>query len=229
MTKKIGFGAFYFESMSFILLLCLQTSWLPFLAPLILISLIFRFLRKETSKSTLYSFANTILGVCLVYGLHFNLENSKILVFYLIILVKSTDIGGYLFGNISQMLMKNGNHKISKISPNKSWEGIIGSIVFSSLSFLLLSDALRKDLFFFIPKDFSQLSLIALALGIYFTFFALLGDFLGSKIKRICGVKDSGFLPGLGGFFDLFDSLIITLPITYLSLELIPRFLIFFT
>lgn len=112
---------------------------------------------------------------------------------YIIAIVKISDMGGFAFGKAF------GKHKMCPtISPNKSWEGLAGSVFASCL----ISCA-------FIPMtDFEWYK--ALAFGIAAASVGTLGDLVESRFKREVDVKDSAtFMPaGLGGFLDMFDSLI---------------------
>ena len=116
---------------------------------------------------------------------------QRVVVF--ILLTISNDIGGYATGVLF------GKHPIApQISPKKSWEGLVGSVVLQSvvgaLSFVLLLDAAWWQ------------GVIA---GIIMTATATAGDFAESAIKRDLGVKDMGtFLPGHGGMMDRLDSLV---------------------
>ena len=118
---------------------------------------------------------------------------------YLIAIVKFSDMGGFAFGMSSAKLMKGGNHKLCPtISPNKSWEGLFGSVFASSV----MSCAWMSFTHFGIGK--------ALAFGVAAALVGTFGDLVESKFKRWVGVKDSAtFMPaGLGGFLDMFDSLL---------------------
>ena len=118
---------------------------------------------------------------------------------YLIAIVKFSDMGGFAFGLSSAKLMKGGNHKLCPtISPNKSWEGLFGSVFASSV----MSCAWMSFTHFGIGK--------ALAFGVAAALVGTFGDLVESKFKRWVGVKDSAtFMPaGLGGFLDMFDSLL---------------------
>jgi phosphatidate cytidylyltransferase len=100
-----------------------------------------------------------------------------------------------------------GRHKLaSKISPNKTIEGFIGSIIFSVIFSCL-----------YFKVIFPQLSVvISVVVGIILSVGAQVGDLVESGFKREVGIKDSsGILPGHGGFLDRVDSLLFTVPIFY--------------
>lgn len=105
-----------------------------------------------------------------------------------------------------------GKHKIyAKISPGKSWEGLIGGAVFAVLMSIL-------NAVFFNLLDITNWIIIALLIVIFGT----LGDFFESKLKREAGVKDSGIImPGHGGMLDRFDSLLFAAPVIFVWLHFI--------
>ena len=118
---------------------------------------------------------------------------------YLIAIVKFSDMGGFAFGMSSAKLMRGGNHRLCPtISPNKSWEGLFGSVFASCV----MSCAWMPLTHFGVGK--------ALAFGVTAALVGTFGDLVESKFKRWVGVKDSAtFMPaGLGGFLDMFDSLL---------------------
>jgi phosphatidate cytidylyltransferase len=128
------------------------------------------------------------------------LPNGTNLVLLLIILTEGGDMGAYFIGSAF------GRHKlIPRISPKKTVEGAIGGFIFT-LFLALLSKPLIAGL------SYWQL----LVAGILIGTIAPIGDLAESLFKRDCGIKDSGSsLPGLGGFLDMLDSLLITSPILY--------------
>jgi len=105
-----------------------------------------------------------------------------------------------------------GKHKLfPRVSPNKSWEGAIAGFVFSIISMLAAK-------FYFV--DFLSLQ-DAIVIGVIVGTVGQMGDLVESLIKRDAGVKDSSALiPGHGGIFDRFDSLLLTAPVVYLYLYL---------
>ena len=116
---------------------------------------------------------------------------------------KIGDIGAYVIGTLTNKLLPGGNHKmIPSISPGKSWEGAAGG--------MLASIAFSVSLFgWAFPKSEHGIWL-PVVLGIVLFIFGAAGDLAESCIKRTCGVKDSGrTLPGIGGVFDLVDSLLL--------------------
>lgn len=134
-------------------------------------------------------------------------------VLYLMVVTKFSDMGAYVVGSLC------GKHLfVPHISPKKTWEGVGGALLFSTLgSFGMLA---------LIPHRLPLLNWgHAAILGVGLGFAAIIGDLAESIIKRGANVKDSGnFLPGIGGALDLIDSLLFTAPILYFYLRcvLIP-------
>lgn len=108
-----------------------------------------------------------------------------------------------------------GKHKLfPRVSPKKSWEGAIFGFVFAILT-MILAKALVLD--FLSLRD-------SLALGFIIGTFGQIGDLAESLLKRDAAVKDSSSLiPGHGGIFDRFDSLLFSSPIIYLYLSYLSR------
>lgn len=115
------------------------------------------------------------------------------------------DSGAYCVGSLI------GKHKMfPRVSPGKSWEGLVGGFAFSLLTGYVFS---------LFVADYSawQWILIALTVSVFGTF----GDLMESLLKRTIGVKDSGkFMPGHGGVLDRFDSLLFALPAVWLLLQI---------
>ena len=137
--------------------------------------------------------------------------------FALIALAKFSDTGGFAFG------VSFGKHKMCpSISPNKSWEGLVGSMVFASATLAVLYLISQKYGWANDCCLWEHLSWpLVVPLGIVFALAATAGDLVESRFKRECGVKDSAtFMPaGMGGFLDMFDS-ILFLPALVFPIEL---------
>ena len=106
-----------------------------------------------------------------------------------------------------------GKHKLfPRVSPNKSWEGAIAGFVFAIISVVVLREFLLDFLSIF----------DTLAIGFIIGIFGQLGDLIESLIKRDAQVKDSSnLIPGHGGIFDRFDSLLFVAPLIYLYISII--------
>ena len=145
------------------------------------------------------------------------LMHSKWLMLALFILIWVNDSGAYIVGSLMAK-RKGGNHKMfPRVSPAKSWEGLIGGFVF---------DLLAGYVFYLVgwTADMGLIKslLFAFAVGAFGT----LGDLMESLFKRTLGVKDSGnFMPGHGGVLDRFDSLLLAVPVVYFFFVYLPSIL----
>jgi len=119
----------------------------------------------------------------------------------MMVIIWASDSGAYIFGSLI------GKHKLAeKISPNKTWEGTIGGTIFSIAIALIYFS-------FFDYFNTIEIITISLATIVAGTF----GDLFESLIKRNFEVKDSGnILPGHGGLYDRFDSLLFAAPVYYI-------------
>ena len=108
-----------------------------------------------------------------------------------------------------------GKHKLFKrVSPNKSWEGAVFGFIFALATMILAK---------IIILNFLSWNTI-IALGFMVGIFGQVGDLIESLIKRDAGVKDSStIIPGHGGIFDRFDSLLYTAPLIFLYLSFFER------
>jgi phosphatidate cytidylyltransferase len=120
------------------------------------------------------------------------------------------DTGAYCVG----MLL--GRHRLfERISPKKSWEGVIGGIVFCVAG--AYATHYWFDEFFQVP-DLTTWVGLSVVVAVFSTF----GDLVESLIKRTVGVKDSGnIMPGHGGILDRIDSLLLVVPAVLIYLQLI--------
>ncbi len=127
-----------------------------------------------------------------------NKENITIIIF-LFFVCSGTDIGGYVFGKII------GGKKLTKISPNKTISGLIGSFVLSFTIGLTFHKLFSNNLIF----DINILVFIFLI-----SLISQSGDLIISIFKRKAKVKDTGsFLPGHGGILDRIDGMLFALPV----------------
>ena len=144
-------------------------------------------------------------------GVHFGRRPAGEFNYYFLIfilLTKIGDIGAYVVGTLSNKLMKSGNHKmVPSISPGKSWEGAAGGLIVTVL--------LAVGFHYRLPQLVVVKTLpLAVVTGVCMFFGSMAGDLMESVLKRAAGVKDSGAtIPGIGGVFDLVDSLFVTAPV----------------
>lgn len=119
----------------------------------------------------------------------------------LVLLIWTNDTMAYITGSFI------GKTPFSSISPKKTWEGIIGGVVFTVIAVAIIHNLQWIPSLRF--QDWVAFALCASLIG-------TCGDLIESKLKRLAGVKDSGnILPGHGGALDRFDSLLLALPFAF--------------
>jgi len=177
--------------------------------------LLMQFARKD-NQNAIIGIATTMFGIFYVSWLFSflikirfllpGLAGIKLLAFILVV-TKSGDIGALLIG------IWLGRHPLfPRISPNKSVEGGVGSLLFSITTALLCQS--------FLPESNHFALWQVAAMGAFFGVIGQLGDLSESLIKRDCQVKDSGrLLPGLGGILDIIDSVLFSAPAFYLYMS----------
>ena len=156
-------------------------------------------------RKTSIIFLDSVLVISLLSILHLRNDtaSSLILLLWVIMLTIFSDIGGYLFGKIFKW------KKFTHISPKKTLSGVIGSLIFSIFSLLLLGIMckilFKIDLSFFFKFKYFIFAIV-LSLS------AQVGDLMVSYLKRLDKIKDTGkILPGHGGIFDRIDSLMLSI------------------
>ncbi|MHB9297677.1 phosphatidate cytidylyltransferase [Fusobacterium polymorphum] len=172
--------------------------------------LTYRVFRNQI-KGTLEKVSYTLLGIIYVSVFFSQIINLYFLgaVFPLIlqVLVWVSDTSAGIVGvAIGRKFFKNG---FTEISPKKSVEGALGSIIFTGLAFMLI-------VVLYIEKINGATGgevFLSFIIGAIISVVAQIGDLIESLFKRECGVKDSGtILMGHGGVLDRFDSMILVLP-----------------
>ena len=144
---------------------------------------------------------------CLLFFIFSNIIQFKIILFSLLFTCIASDVGGYIFGKTFK------GPKITKISPNKTFSGSIGSIILSCVTFC--------SLLFLITKN---INFIIILTGIVTSLFCQIGDLYFSLLKRKAKKKDTGnLLPGHGGILDRIDGIIFGLPAGFIFLLIFLR------
>ena len=150
--------------------------------------------KKIISNTLFISYIFVLFSILLQFSVFYNL---KIIIFTILLICISSDIGGYFFGK------KLNGPKLTKISPNKTIAGSIGALFLSSLTSIITISYLINEITF---KSF--------LLGIIISLGVQIGDIFFSFLKRRARLKDTGnILPGHGGILDRIDGIIIGMPL----------------
>lgn len=156
----------------------------------------------------LISFLYLSFFIFTAYDIH---SNSVISLLFIILICVFSDTGGYVVGKLI------GGKKLTKISPNKTVSGCIGSFLFSLFPVLIFE--IQKNINFQL-LDHNIISLILICL--FLSLICQLGDLFISFFKRKAKTKDTGtILPGHGGLLDRIDGFIFVLPTSFVLIELI--------
>lgn len=157
-------------------------------------ALVVRFVRSPMARGLWNAGGIVYIGgaAAMLYSLNRSVAGGAILI-ALLLAVVLTDVGAYFFGRTL------GGPKIApRISPSKTWAGLLGGIVGASIVVFVAAAE------FAVEGHYPELLLLAAAIAVL----AQAGDFFESWMKRRAGVKDSGWLlPGHGGLFDRVDGL----------------------
>jgi len=150
-----------------------------------------------------------------------NRDDGKPLLLFLMVCVWSGDIAALYVGR------RWGRHKLTRLSPNKTWEGTFASVggsLLAGLAVVLAGNLLstyESNTVLHIVEPVWQSAVLAVIINVA----AQLGDLLESAIKRGAGVKDSGtILPGHGGVLDRIDALLVAAPVLWCVLLLKDAF-----
>ena len=162
------------------------------------------------SKDKIHSFLGIIflLLTCFAAYLLRGTTSSELMIFLFVLLVcVTTDIGGYTFGKIFK------GPKLTKISPNKTYSGMVGGYFLS----IICSNLYVYEYAVFIPTDIKLLITVFLISSV-----SQLGDLLISYFKRLSKIKNTGkILPGHGGLLDRVDGIIFAVPFAYFLFKFI--------
>jgi phosphatidate cytidylyltransferase len=192
-------GMFFYTYVMIVSLIIIAIiSWVEFYA------LISKIIKKNHLKFKFLRFFYKTLSliylsglVFLIFAIESDYSNLKIYLLYSILVAIMSDIGGLIFGKIFK------GKRLTKISPNKTISGSIGSFIFS---ILLIP--------FFYKNQIDQTWLSILLITIVISLSSQLGDLFISLLKRKAKVKDtSDLLPGHGGVLDRIDGIIFAIPL----------------
>ena len=145
------------------------------------------------------------------YLLRNNFDGKYTLFLLILIICVSTDIGGYIFGKIFK------GPKLTKISPNKTYMGMIGGFILSFVSASIYLDYFN----YYIISSTQNYNFYNSFFVIIISMISQIGDILISYFKRKSKVKNTGnIIPGHGGILDRIDGMIFAFPSTFLILKI---------
>ena len=193
-----------------VIYLCIKNSYILFVS-LLLINFVsineFSRLFKNIFKHNLFLifFSNifsiiylSIFSIMIWINLASEKDIQTMTLIFLILICVLTDIGGFIFGKLI------GGKKLTKISPNKTYSGMFGAIIFSLLFGYL----------FYYQVNILILDINIFVFIIIISLISQLGDLMVSFLKRKAKMKDTGsILPGHGGILDRIDGILLAIPV----------------
>ncbi len=208
--KKRIYTSFFIIPLALFFIIEGSFFFMFFLSLIFLIS-IYEWL-KITNKINIFKIIGVIFISFSIYSAYLLRNEQGIYVFLFIIFISIlTDLGGYIFGKTFK------GPKLTKISPNKTYSGAIGSFLISIIGGLIYFNLLIEDIL--LNKE----SYITIFIFIFLiSLISQLGDLIISFFKRIANLKNTGkILPGHGGLLDRIDGIIFTIPFSYAILNYI--------
>lgn len=174
-------------------------------------NLIKKIYKRKKNKIYLFNIGSFIYLIMFIFSGYYYYGTVSLL--FLILICILSDTGGYFIGKLI------GGKKLTKISPNKTISGSIGSFIFSLISIIIfafiLNDILKNNFVSFIIYE--NIFLI-IFICLYLSLICQLGDLFVSYFKRKAKVKDTGkLLPGHGGLLDRIDGFVFVLPFAFIS------------
>ncbi len=230
LTEKMGFKPFRWMSLTFGAVLTAGTYYLsvyvfdgdefmassfsPLVLALAIVAFCIRILGERDTSNRIESLIATVIGLVYVpFMLHFLVRlmlifdetAGLIACLWVVAVSKFCDVGALLSG------LAFGKHKMApNISPKKTWEGAIGGV--------LTSAGIGAGLAW-LTRDYGPVGLTPLVgaiVAVPLAMVTIVSDLIESAMKRRADIKDTGkVIPGIGGAFDLTDSLILTAPLAY--------------
>ena len=169
------------------------------------------FALSKNKKYHLIGHVFLIFSFYSAYSLRNDFYDKSLFLFLItIITCISTDVGGYIFGKIFK------GPKITKISPKKTYSGMIGSYLLSVIIVILLINYS----YYFLNEVYNFTSEILIMVLLLSTI-SQIGDIFISYFKRLSKIKDTGqIIPGHGGILDRVDGMIFAFPFSYIIISL---------
>mgnify|MGYP001350860162 CR=1 FL=1 len=197
----------------FLLILMIKFNIISFYILIILASLsVVEFIQisKRIFNKFYFKFLSSIIFIiyliffCYVFVTFISYPQLKIIIYSLLFGCVASDIGGFIVGKILK------GPKLTKISPNKTYSGAIGSIIFTCI---VISSSL-----FFLTNNYTYIVLLT---SVLISISCQIGDLFFSFLKRKAKLKDTGsFFPGHGGVLDRIDGILFGVPLGIIFLSM---------
>ena len=186
-------GSFLFNFFIFICFLITSYEW---------------HMMTKKKKYNVFGFLFLLISFYCIYKLRNNMTDDFVWLLGITIVCVATDIGGYIFGKVFK------GPKLTKLSPNKTYAGMIGGYFLS----IITINIFLQNLYSIEGINFSKQIFIFVLL---ISTVSQLGDIIISYFKRLSKIKDTGkIIPGHGGLLDRVDGMIFAFPFSYLILSI---------
>ena len=166
------------------------------------------------SLKKIYYFPGLIFIFISFFAFYFMRNEGDYIFFWLILLTCiATDIGGYIFGKILK------GPKLTKISPNKTYAGVLGGFILSIFFVIIYLNNLSL---FSLENAYSEISLEIMITVLSISFVSQTGDIIISFFKRKAKIKDTGkIIPGHGGLLDRIYGMIFAFPFSFILIKFV--------
>ena len=166
------------------------------------------------SFKKIYYFPGLIFIFLSFYSFYLIRIESDYIFFWLILLTCiATDIGGFIFGKILK------GPKLTKISPNKTYSGMLGGFVLSVIS---VNMYLNNLTYLSLSESNEEMGAQIVILVLSISFISQIGDLIISYFKRKSKIKNTGkIIPGHGGILDRIDGMIFAFPYSFILFKII--------
>lgn len=185
------------------------THYIIFIPVLFLITIFslneWKNINKKKKSSIVINFGYLVIIISIfssifIRGLY---NESSFLLLWILLICIFSDIGGYIFGKTFK------GPKLTKISPNKTYSGMIGSFIFSIIPIILLENLTTYEIIY---QDQVYLINKYIVISLFLSLVCQSGDILISYFKRLNKIKNTGnLIPGHGGILDRIDGIIFVL------------------
>ena len=185
------------------------THYIIFIPVLFLITIFslneWKNINKKKKSSLIINFGYLVIIISIfssifIRGLY---NESSFLLLWILLICIFSDIGGYIFGKTFK------GPKLTKISPNKTYSGMIGSFIFSIIPIILLENLTTYEIIY---QDQVYLINKYIVISLFLSLDCQSGDILISYFKRLNKIKNTGnLIPGHGGILDRIDGIIFVL------------------